>query len=437
MSEWVERVNTLPEEKISFCFTLKGRSTQNKRSSNIEEFAPLVEDASIAWIDAKVNDFEKETIETGIKTGFSELLVKQLMTRLGDGLRFKGGYEDYDTEMGVLLPAISVKGFDITIHPVLMLLKKNLVVTVRSAKTHVYRNLHRYAETFLKRLPQNLNQVDWLTLVLIRLIDENNERNFEQLQEIDKCSEDLTKDLKDEGIVRSTIGDEIYQMKLTLARYLSCLWGTSDTLNSLRYGDADLMSDDVQVLDKISLLIREVRDQLSLAENLSEVLASGLECLQSIHNNQLQDRNNLLQDRNNVLQEKNNKLASLNNKLQDKNNLLQEKNNKLQEYSNRLTLLNNRLTMLNNRITLLAGFLAILSAGFIVPNTIATVMSQTNIFNFGPTDMGWYLALIFASTIVATVSVWLWVKKKGLLPKAIEDGERLISDAAEENEHAN
>jgi len=195
------------------------------------------------------------------------------------------------------------------------------------------------------------------------------------------------------------------------------------------------VSDDVQVLDRISILIREVRDQLSLAEHLSEVLASGLECLQSIHNNQLQDRNNLLQDRNNVLQEKNNMLADLNNKLQEKNNLLQEKNNRLQEYSNRLTLLNNRLTVLNNRITLLAGFLAILSAGFIVPNTIATVMSQTNIFLFSPADMGWYLALILGSTIVTTVLVWLWVKRKGLLPKtAEENGERLVSDAEKECE---
>lgn len=438
MTDSQDRVGTLSEEKnLSFCFTLARSGTQSKRSSHLEDFFPLIEQASIAWVDIKVDDFEKETIETGAKVGFSELLIKQLLTRLGDGTRFQGGYEDYDTELGLLLPAISVKGFDITVYPVLMLLKKNLIVTIRSNKTHVFRNLHRYAEPFLRRLPQNLKQVDWLTLMLIRIIDENNERNFEQLQEIDKGSEDLTRDLKDDSIERSAVGDQIYQMKLTLVRYLSCLWGTSDTLNSLRYGDADLVSDDAQVLDKISMLIREVRDQLSLAEHLSEVLASGLECLQSIHNNQLQDRNNLLQDRNNVLQEKNNKLADLNNKLQEKNNLLQEKNNKLQEYSNRLTLLNNRLTVLNNRITLLGGFLAILSAGFIVPNTIATVMSQTNIFLFSPADMGWYLALILASTIVTTILVWLWVKKKGLLPKtAEENGERLISDAEKEREIA-
>jgi len=436
MADVQDKAGTLSEEKnLSFCFTLTSGGTQSKRSRNLEDFLPLVEQASIAWVDVKLDNFEKEAVETGVKFGFSEMLIKQLLTRLGDGTRFQGGYEDYDTEMGLLLPAISVKDFDITINPVFMLLKKNLIVTIRSNKTHVYRNLHRYAEAFLRRLPRDLKQVDLLTLLLIRIIDENNERNFEQLQEIDKWSEGLTRDLKDEGIVRSTVGDQIYQMKLTLVRYLSCLWGTSDTLNSLRYGDADIVSDDVQMLDKISLLIREVRDHLSLAEHLSDVLASGLECLQSIHNNQLQERNNLLQDRNNVLQGKNNKLADLNNKLQEKNNLLQEKNNKMQEYSNRLTLLNNRLTVLNNRITLLAGFLAILSAGFIVPNTIATVMSQTNIFVFSPADMGWYLALIVGSTVFTTMLVWLWVKKKGLLPKTAEENEeRLISDAEKERE---
>jgi len=432
------RESDLSEEKnLSFCFTLTKSGTQSKRSSKIEDFLPLIEQASIAWIDLKVEDFERETLEAGTKIGFSELLIKQLLTRVGDDIRFKGGYEDYDTEMGLLLPSIYVKGLDITINPVFMLLKKNIVVTIRSNKTHVFRNLHRYAEPFLKRLPQELKQEDLLTLLLIRILDENNERNFEQLHEIDKWSEDLTRDLNDEGIVRRAVGDQIYQMKLTLVRYLSCLWGTSDTLNSIRYGDADIVSDDAQILDKISLLIREVRDNLSLADHLSDVLASGLEILQSIHNNQLQDRNNLLQDRNNVLQGKNNKLADLNNKLQEKNNLLQEKNNKMQEYSNQMTLLNNRLTVLNNKITLLAAFLAILSAGFIVPNTIATVMSQTNIFVFSPADMGWYLTLIVASTILTTILVWLWVRRKGLLPKATEENaDCLISDAEKEREIA-
>src|SRR3989304_9767556 len=128
MTDLQDKVGTLSEEKnLSFCFTLTRSGTQSKRSSHLEDFFPLIEHASIAWVDIKVDDFEKETVETGAKVGFSESLIKQLLTRLGDGARFQGGYEDYDSEMGVLLPAISVKGFDIAINPVIMLLKKNLI----------------------------------------------------------------------------------------------------------------------------------------------------------------------------------------------------------------------------------------------------------------------------------------------------------------------
>ena len=432
------------ELNFGFCVTLSGSGTQIKRSTRLEDFLPLLEKSSIAWLDIKVDDFEKEAVETATKVGFSELLLKQLLTRLNDRVHFQGGYEDFDTEMGVLFPAVSVKGFDITVNPLCMLLKKGLILTIRGRDTHIFRNIHRYAETFMRRLPQKLHLDDWLTLLLIRTIDENNERNFEQLQEIDQGSEDLTKDLKSDDIVRATTGDQIYQMKLTLVKYLSCLWATSDTLNSLRNGDANLISDDTKVLDKISLLVNEVHQQLSLAEHISEVLASGLECLQSIYNNQLQDKNNLLQDKNNqladlnnALQEKNNLLQERNNRLQEYSNQLQEKNNKLQDYNNRLTFLNNRLSVLNNRITLLGGFLAIISVGFVVPNTIATVMSQTNIFLLSPADMGWYLALILASTIIATIFVWSWVKRKGLLPKTQEENEEhLISDVEKERENA-
>ncbi len=439
----------LRDPRTCFCAILSDSGVQSKRSSYPEDLFPIIKQASVAWLDVKVDDFDGEALGTAIKVGFSEALVKQLLARLTDRLHFQGGYEDFDSEMGLLFPAVSVKGIDIEIRPILMLLKEGLILTIRSRETHIFHNVHRYAETFLRRLPQNLQLNDWLTLTLVRIIDENNERNLEQLHELDKSSEELTRDLRNDNIVRATVGDQIYQMKRTLVKYLSCLWATSDTLNSLRYGDAGLMSDKTQVLDKISVLAREVRDQLSLAEHLAEVLASGLECLQSIYNNQLQDKNNLLQERNNLLQDKNNQLADLNNTLQEKNNLLQERNNKLQEYSNqlqeknnklqvynnRLTLLNNRLTGLNNRLTLLGGFLAIVGAGFVVPNTIATVMSQTNIFALSPADMGWYLALISLSTIATTILLWSWIKKKGFLPKGPEENEEhLISDAEKEKE---
>jgi hypothetical protein len=49
--------------------------------------------------------------------------------------------------------------------------------------------------------------------------------------------------------------------------------------------------------------------------------------------------------------------------------------------------------------------------------------------------VGWYLALILASTIITIILVWLWVKSRGLLPKAQEENEeRLIYDVTHAQE---
>jgi magnesium transporter len=384
----------LNENNRGFCAVLTEKGTQSSYSTKIDGFTPLIDQATIAWIDYIIEDFEKEATEFAAKLSFSEPLIKRLL------LDVRGSYEDLDTEMGLLLPAIHADGFDVNVEPLLILLRGNLLLTLHTRKRSRFYQMRRYAETYFKKLPKEMKTEDLLTLLLIRIIDENNSWNFKQLQEMDERSDDLTMDLKDDNIIHTHIGDQIYQQKHALLSYLSALWGTADTLSSLRYGDADLISDAPLVLDKIVLLQSEVHQQLSLAEHLSEVLASGLECLQSIYNNQLQDRNNQLQDRNNQLQD-------LNNNLQSRNNILSERNNQL--------------TATNNRITLLGAFLAILGAGFVVPNTIATVFSQTNIFLFSPKDMSWYVALILASTVVTTVLVYWWVRRIGLLPNIADD----------------
>lgn len=398
----------LDEQRRGFCAILSKKGTQSLCSPNLEDFKLLIDNGSIAWVDYIVEDFQKEATDTASKLGFSHLLVERLL------MNIKGGYEDMETEIGLLLPAIQAKRFSITAEPLLILCRNSIILTIHTRERSRFFQMRRYAETFFRKLPQDMNQIDWLTLVLIRIIDENNSWNFKQLQEIDEGSDDLTRDLKSDTVVRSLVGDQIYQMKHALLQYLSALWSTADTLSSLRHGDAELISDNPRVLEGIASLLGEVHQQLSLAEHLAEVLASGLECLQSIYNNQLQDRNNQLQDLNNRLQDRNNEL-------QDFNNQLQSHNNQLQDFNNKLTARNNQLTATNNRITLLGAFLAIIGAGFVVPNTIATVFSQTNIFQLHPGDMGWYLALILSSTIIATTLVWLWVKKKGLLPKPDED----------------
>ncbi len=396
------------ENSRGYCATLKPRGTSSLFSSNIEELLAQLSHAHIAWIDFIVEDFDKDAAECATKAGFTDQLVKRLLVNVS------GNYEDHDTELGLLLPAIHVEGYDCNVEPLLILMRDNLILTMHTHKRSRFYQMRRYGEVYLRKLPKKIKTVDMVSLILVRIIDENNSWNFKQLQEMNEKTEDLTMDLKDPNAVPPHVGDQVYQMKKGLLHYLSALWGTADTLSSLRYGDADLITDMPLMQERVVALQNEVHQQLSLAEHLSDVLASGLESLKSIYNNQLQDRNNTLADINNKMQERNNLLQERNNQLQDLNNTLSEKNNQLSEK-------NNILTAQNNRLTLLGAFLAILGAGFVVPNTIATVMSQTNIFVFSPKDMTWYLSLIVTSTAITLYLVYWWVRRIGLLPKISEE----------------
>jgi magnesium transporter len=131
-------------------------------------------------------------------------------------------------------------------------------------------------------------------------------------------------------------------------------------LHTLRFGDAELITNNDDLLEKLDILAVDVNRQIELAEHLSEVLASGLEVLQSIYNNQLQS--------------------------------------------------------LNNRLALLMTYLTIVGTAVLVPNTIATIMANTA-FDMGPQDLWWYLLLMIGSTIGATGLVYWWVKRKGWIPK--------------------
>jgi magnesium transporter len=71
--------------------------------------------------------------------------------------------------------------------------------------------------------------------------------------------------------------------------------------------------------------------------------------------------------------------------------------------------------MLNNRLSLVITYLTIIGTAFLVPNTIATIMGNS-LFELGPGDKGWYIALMIGSTIVSTFIAWWWVKKRGWLP---------------------
>lgn len=348
---------SLQAEKKAFCVVIGPNGAQRMESHSCRDFLDIVRGAHLAWIDYVVEDVERDLLATATRLGFSELLIHNLQKNP------RSGYEDFDTELGLMIPAIFMQGFDVRLEPLFILIKGNAIVTLHTREVKRFFRMRRYAETLMRKIPEGLPLTDKITHLLIRIIDENNSRNFDYLVEIEEHGDQLSRELADPRTPRSIIGPKIYEMKHALIVYLGGLWGTVDTLSSLRYGDAELLTDDEKILDRINALTGEVSAQIGLAEHLSEVLASGLEVLQSIYNNQLQ--------------------------------------------------------ILNNKLAMLVAYLTIIGTALLVPNTIATVASNT-MFEFTPQDVPLYLTTIIISTLVATFASWWVLKRVGFLPSQIE-----------------
>jgi magnesium transporter len=204
---------------------------------------------------------------------------------------------------------------------------------------------------------------DKLTMLLMRILDHNNDRNFEHLRQIEELGDKLSEKLMDYSIPRIELAPNIHNMKHALIVYLNALWDTVDVLHTLRYGDAELITDDPALLDRLGILAEDVNRQIGLAEHMSEVLASGLEALQSIYNNQLQS--------------------------------------------------------INNRFALLMTYLTIIGTAVLIPNTLATMLSNP-VFELTPKDQIWYWPLMIGTTALGTFLAYLWVKRSGWIPKKMD-----------------
>lgn len=337
----------LPEGTVMRCVT--------------EEPSGLLEMAArglIVWIDCRAKTDMEEVTSAVAALGFSPGLVSSFMSKP------PVNYEDFSTEMGVVLPAVRVAQVEVELHQVIVLLRSNFVLTIHPpAVDHRFNRLRRYADTFLKRIPASGSVQDRLTQVLIRIIDENNDSNFQHLRKIEEQGDDLNAALMNPRIPIEQLGPKIYDIKHALLVYMDALWESVDVINNLRYGDGDLMTDSPDLLDRIGLQSTNVGRQIGLAEHMSDVLASGLEVMQAIHNNQLQ--------------------------------------------------------MTNNRLTTVVTYLTIIGTALAVPNTLATVFGM-GLFGLGEADRGWFLGFLITATVAATGFTFWWFFRRGMLSERKE-----------------
>jgi magnesium transporter len=357
----IETAETVPEAVARpwfFVALSPSGSILRRNTDSVEDFREMLGGAAISWVDYVARDFDKEMPVVAEQLGFTPQLISALT---GES---RSTYRDFETEVGMKIPSIQVTKLEVEPNQLMILLKKNLVLTIHPLNIdRRFIRLRRYSETVLRKIPLEANAEDRLTMLLMRIIDENNEWNSEHLREIEEKGDKLNEIMIDPNTPRTQLGPEIYHLKHALIIYLNALWDTVHVLHTLRYGDAELITNDQKLIDKLGVLAEGVSRQISLAEHMSEVLASGLEVLQSIYNNQLQN--------------------------------------------------------LNNRLALLMSYLTIIGTAVLVPNTLATMLGNA-VFNIGPKDLGWYLAMMIGSTVVATGLVYWWVRKRGWIPKRMD-----------------
>ncbi len=334
--------------KKAFYVSLSAQGAQKIESDDFTEITSLLHEEELEWMDFSVSDILKDSLAIASSLKFSEQLVTTILSN-----RFSA-YEDNEYELGLMIPAIRVHEFEVNVYPLLILIRKNLVVTIHPQEVVRLEKLYRYADIFMKKIKKDLPSNDKITVLVTRLLDENNERNFMGLRAIEEEGDELGKYMVDIHAPRVEIGNDIYKMKHGLIMYLNTLWASLDVVNSLRYGDAELITDSPKLLQRIGILGDDISRNISLAEHMSEVLASGLEVLQTIYNNQLQ--------------------------------------------------------MLNNRLAFLAAWLAVLATVVMVPNTLATIFGMPT-FNF----LDWHVSLtiLVISTVLSSVFIYMIMRRRG------------------------
>ncbi|MBU0684635.1 MAG: CorA family divalent cation transporter [Thermoplasmatota archaeon] len=320
------------------------------------EFISTLQKSTLAWINFTVTDLGKDGSEIATMLGFSASLVPEVLKG------YHADYVDRETEIGIMVPVVKIQKLDLKSYPLLILVRKDLIVTIHSQEVIRLVQFSRYADVYMRKLPESMPLEDKLTRMLVRILDENNSRNFEYLREIEEQGDGMSQLLLDPATPRLEIGKKIYELKHTLITYLNTLWRTLDVLHSLRYGDAALVSDNPKTLAQITLLVEDLNRQISLSEHMSEVLASGLEVLQALYNNQLQ--------------------------------------------------------ILNNRMALTITWLTVLGTAVLVPNTLATIFGY--VFNLEGRWQIWTLSVLAFATVGSTFLAYWWVKRWVQLPRSQE-----------------
>ena len=160
-----------------------------KESIALEEAAQTLSIGNLTWIECVVDDIVAETPK----------ILEKLDIQMDPKVLLSGyvsAYEDVGDTLGIMLPFIVTGDSRTQTSPVLIFMKKDLIVTIHDDYGGKITKLYNYSNSLMRKLPKEPEQwADRQTILLFRLMDEVSETNFSSLRTIVEQAEQLEIDL--------------------------------------------------------------------------------------------------------------------------------------------------------------------------------------------------------------------------------------------------
>jgi len=252
-----------------------------RESIALDEAAQTVSIGNLTWIECVVDDIVTETPKILEKLGI-QMDPKVLLSG------YVSAYEDAGDTLGIMLPFIVTGDSRTQTSPVLIFMKKDLIVTIHDDYGGKITKLYNYSNSLMRKLPKEPEQwADRQTILLFRLMDEVSETNFSSLRTIVEQAEQLEIDLAGPRQVERDVGFEISNMKRSLLTFLGAVWATHDTVRNVKFGDPDMLTDDDDILEKFEVILGRLDRQIQMAENVMDIISTGVTIIQTETSNKL------------------------------------------------------------------------------------------------------------------------------------------------------
>ena len=252
-----------------------------KESIALDEAAQTLSIGNLTWIECVVDDIVSEAPKI-----LEKLDIKMDPKVLLSG--YVSAYEDIGDTLGIMLPFIVTGDSRTQTSPVLIFMKRDLIVTIHDDYGGKITKLYNYSNSLMRQLPKEPEQwADRQTILLFRLMDEVSETNFSTLRTIVEQAEQLEIDLAGSRQTDRDVTVELSNMKRSLLTYLNAVWATHDTVRNVKFGDPDMITDNDDILEKFEVILGRLDRQIQMAENVMEIIATGATIIQTETSNQL------------------------------------------------------------------------------------------------------------------------------------------------------